>query len=236
MTKPKSEMRLGDRMKMYEEVKPSLLLSRVPVIIRVDGKAFHSYCRKLNKPFDLQFMGAMDKAAIALCKEIQGAKLAYIQSDEISVLLTDYDTLYQTPWMGYVRDKMVSISASCTTANFNMERYIQTNSLHWAMFDSRVFNCPIDEVCNYFIWRQQDTVRNSIHSLARSLYSQKQLQGKNSSELQELCFVKGHNWNDLDASIKRGRCVVYNSEVSKWEVDSNIPTFTQDREYVEKYI
>lgn len=246
----KAEMSLGDRMKYYEKTNSPQLISRCPVILRCDGRSWHTFCRQFNKPYDLDLINLLNEAAIALCEEIQGAKLAFIQSDEISILITDYDTLYQSPWFGYKGYKMTSISAAQVSVRFyrrfiyhlikqvgtNLEGALEilADDSKETMFDSRVYNLPEDEVCNYFIWRQQDWTRNSIQMLSRSLYSQKQLQNKNTKQLQEMCFQKGHNWNDLPTFIKRGRCIVYKD--SKWQVDNEIPIFTQDRAYIENLL
>jgi len=108
-----------------------------------------------------------------------------------------------------------------------------------ALFDSRAFNIPKEEVCNYFIWRQQDASRNSIYMLARSLFSHKELQGLNGKQLQDKMFEeKGVNWNDLPTRDKRGMCFYKGNTVEDrgWNPDENIPIFTQDRDYIEKFI
>ncbi len=191
----------------YEDRYRFQLTRRTPVIIRIDGKAFHTYTRGLNKPFDEELIEDMQKTTEFLCKNIQGAKLGYTQSDEISILLIDYDTLTTEGWFDYNIQKIVSVSASITTAIFNRLRVLRGKD-NLAYFDSRVFNIPIDEVSNYFLARQKDAVRNSISMLAQSLYSHKQLEGKNMSDMQEMCFQKGYNWNDLEYYKKRGSTIL----------------------------
>ena len=230
---------LGDRMKGYYESRTkSLLPRRTYTIIRIDGKAFHTYTRGLERPFDDKLIMDMDITASYLCNNIQGAKMAFVQSDEISILLTDFDRLQTDAWFDGNIQKITSISASLATAKFNELR--PDNGL--ALFDSRVFTIPSPiEVENYFIWRQQDTVRNSISSVAQSLYSSKELHKVNVSEMQELCFKKGVNWNNFDAKKKRGRLIVKEyydkdgAERSRW-VSIAPPTFTQDREELTKLI
>ena len=184
---------LGDRMKSsYENRTKYYLPRRTYTIIRIDGKAFHTYTRGLERPFDLKLISDMDETAAFLCKNIQGAKLAFVQSDEISILLTDFETINIDAWFDGNIQKIVSVSASIATAKFSELRPGKI-----AMFDSRVFSIPSKtEVMNYFIWRQQDTVRNSISSVAQYLYSPKELHGKNTDQMQELCFQKGINWNN----------------------------------------
>jgi len=174
---------LGDRMKVnYESRTKTLLPRRTYSIIRIDGKAFHTYTRGLERPFDKQLVEDMNATAICLCSEIQGAKFAFVQSDEISILLTDFDKLTTSAWFDGSIQKIVSVSASIATAVFN-----QIRAGKQAMFDSRVFTIPSrTEVENYFIWRQQDATRNSISSVAQSLYSHRELNTKSVSVMQDM--------------------------------------------------
>lgn len=271
---------LGDRMKsFYEGRTKTLLPRRTYTIIRIDGKAFHTYTKGLNRPFDDGFVEDMDLTAAYLCKNIQGAKFAFVQSDEISILLTDFDKLQTDAWFDGNVQKMVSVSASMATAKFNQLRFRRSllenqvnfydklkvdfeianqkdgifnkstalqsnqkcfNDCKLAEFDSRAFTIPsATEVENYFIWRQQDTVRNSISSVAQSLYSHKELNGVKTDQMQEMCFQKGVNWNDIDPKLKRGRLIVRmveeGSERSRW-VSTGSPTFTQERECLDSLI
>jgi tRNA(His) 5'-end guanylyltransferase len=225
---------LGDRMKDFYENRTRIYLPRrTYTIIRVDGKSFHTYTKGLQRPFDEKLINDMDETAAYLCKNIQGAKCAFVQSDEISILLTDFDNLNTDAWFDGNIQKITSISASLATAKFNELRPGKI-----AIFDSRVFTIPSNvEVENYFIWRQQDTVRNSIQSVAQSLFSHKELENKNGNQLQEMIFQKGINWNDYPAKMKRGRLIVKDesnesipvSNRSVW-VSKEAPTFTQERE------
>jgi len=209
----------------YESRSRTYLTRRTPVIIRLDGKAFHTYTRGLNKPFDEGLIEDMQRTAVFLCENIQGAKCAYVQSDEISILVTDYDQLNTDAWFDYNVQKMTSISASLATGIFDRLRIqrvlenednIETHlcDLEFpaiANFDSRCFNIPKEEVSNYFLARQKDAVKNSISMLAQSLYSHSELNKKNGEQQQEMCFQKGHNWNDLHWSKKRGSFIVKNT-------------------------
>lgn len=112
---------LGDRMKGYENSYRVYLPKRMPVIIRVDGKAFHSFTKGFKRPFDDMLISCMQTTAIRLCNQIEGAKLAYVQSDEISILLTNNDTIETEPWFGNNLQKLVSIAASMATLAFNRE-------------------------------------------------------------------------------------------------------------------
>jgi tRNA(His) 5'-end guanylyltransferase len=226
---------LGDRMKSYYEDRFRVNLPRrTNILIRLDGKAFHTYTKGLKRPFDDDFSSDMDETTRFLCENIQGAKIGYVQSDEISILITDYETLDTSPWFDNNLQKMCSVSASLATAKFNQLRMqrafsnidvdplkhgptaydmtISSNVLNkkLATFDSRVFIIPeAEEVVNYFIWRQQDATRNSISMAAQSEFSTKQLHGKSGSQMQDMMFTeKGVNWNDYPFRFKRGAAIV----------------------------
>lgn len=245
---------LGDRMKGYELVSRHRLVRRTPVVLRVDGKAFHTLTRGLDKPWDAGFMEAMQGVAMALCENIQGAQLAYGQSDEVSVLLTDYATHDTQAWFDYSVQKTTSVAASIATAEFGAVFrgwYPKVQAPAW--FDARVFNLPKEEVVNYFLWRQQDATRNSIQGLAQSQFSHRELQGLNCKELQEKLFTeRGLNWNDTPTAQKRGYCVRRAAGAWRdaagaptdnalqavaadtwWQVDTAIPVFSEDRAYIE---
>lgn len=210
MTQHKKDS-LGDRMKAQYEVRSQTYLPRrTYAIIRLDGKAFHTYTRGLQRPFDEGFMRDMDETAIALMAHVQGAKVAYVQSDEISIVLTDFDQVTTDAWFDGNVQKIVSISASIATANFNAQR----PKGGMAFFDSRVFIIPDPvEVENYFIWRQQDATRNSIQMAAQSMFSHGSTQNQDCNVLQERMFTeKGVNWNDYPDGFKRGRAVVKRNE------------------------
>lgn len=276
---------IGDRMKNnYENITRYYLTRRMPVIIRIDGKAFHTFTRGFKKPFDDILVKAMQDTMKYLCENIQGCVLGYTQSDEISLVLTDYAELTTDAWFGNNLQKMCSVSASMATLSFNkffsgrvqefmsdccddLDGYIfpekkneydnaakvYFNKFNAAMFDSRVFTIPREEVCNYLIWRQQDATRNSILSVGQANFSQKELHGKSCNNIQDMLMLqKGINWNDYYTTLKRGSCCIkaddslteYDevgnicgyTERSKWVIDNEIPIFIHDRNYVEKLI
>lgn len=268
---------LGNRMKLfYEDRTRYYLPRRTYTILRLDGRSFHTYTKGLNKPFDEGLIQDMDETACYLCKNIQGAKFGFVQSDEISILLTDFDKIGTDAWFDGNIQKMASIAASMATAKFNQLRTtrqlkeiaIKKNTQYFpaslqndmipieslenvklAEFDARVFTIPSKtEVANMMVWRQQDTVRNSISSVAQSLYSHKELNGKNTNEMQEMIFQKGINWNDYAPKYKRGR-FIFKQEVdletefvsvdkaqfsykrTRW-VSGECPIFTQDMNFL----
>ncbi|MDA3779460.1 MAG: tRNA(His) guanylyltransferase Thg1 family protein [Bacteroidales bacterium] len=250
---------LGDRMKeLYENRTRILLPRRTYTIIRIDGKCFSSYTKGCEKPFDMGLVDDMNETAKYLCKNIQGAEIGFVQSDEISILLTDFATHQTEAWFDGNIQKIVSVAASMATAKFNQLRFIrlwnETNIPSdqpvepidlWnklAEFDARTFTIPSKtEIMNYFIWRQQDTVRNSISSVAQDLYSTKELDGKNMSVQQEMIFQKGINWNNYDSVLKRGRFIFkerydkQGTERTRW-VAGECPTFSKEPEFLDKFI
>jgi tRNA(His) 5'-end guanylyltransferase len=244
---------LGDRMKKYEKTTQSSLLGRSATIIRLDGKAFHTYTRKINKendpsmindPFSEKLHTAMCLTMEALGSQIQNAKFGYTQSDEISILLCDWDKLTTDPWYGGNIQKTVSVSAAIATANFNFHigqlfPDIPYTPANFALFDSRVFNVPMSEVANYFVWRQQDATRNSINMLGQHHFSHNQLHKKNTSQVQDMLMLeKCVNWNNLHTWKKRGSCYTtrLGGDRQTKGIERNIPIFTQDRDYIEQYL
>jgi tRNA(His) 5'-end guanylyltransferase len=217
---------LGQRMKSQYEVRTKYFLPRrTYTIIRLDGKAFHTYLRGFKKPYDENLMSCMDITTKNLCKQIQGAKFAYVQSDEISILLTDFEKETTDAWFDGNIQKIVSVSASMATGFFN--NIIKTDKI--AFFDSRTFIIPDHtEVENYFIWRQKDAIRNSIQMTAQSLYSHKELNNKSQSDLQEMIFKKGQNWNDMIEGFKRGRTIIKRED--NWILEC--PDFIKDRQFL----
>lgn len=272
---------LGDRMKTYEAVSRFYLTRRMPVIIRLDGKAFHTFTRGMKKPCDPILTKTMQKTMKALCENIQGCVLGYTQSDEITLVLVDYQTIDSCAWFDNQVQKMASVSASMATMYFNkffreeFDELVEDQSMAWnvsedeykyadtlytkldkAMFDARVFNLPREEVINCLIWRQQDATRNSIQAAGQYYFSHKELQGKTCNDIQDMLFLKkGVNWSEDYATVfKRGSCCikvpameafsidkngnVVEKEIirSHWEIDTEIPIFTQDRDYINSLV
>lgn len=232
------------RMKEYEMPTKLVLPKRMPMIIRVDGRSFHQFLRTADKPLDEKVKIAMDNVAVELVEHIEGAVFAYVQSDEVSVLVINYKTLDYSPWFGNELQKIVSISASIATSAFNDKwKELNPGNKGNAMFDSRVFVIPKEEVCNYFVWREKDWSRNSVQMVARSKFSHSKLYGKTGEEMQEMLFKeKGINWSELPTWQKRGRAV-YKEQHGEGaatrtniKIDNEIPVFTQDRQFIEKYV
>ena len=221
---------LGDRMKQnYERPAQHYLTRRTPVVIRIDGRAFHTFTRNFPKPFSMKFMDSMITAATIVAGEMQGFKLGYIQSDEASFLLTDYDDLQTQPWFGYKQSKIESVSASIMTAAFaRCMRLAGVTDL--ATFDARAFNVPEDEVVNYFLWRAQDWARNSLNMYAQSFASHPLLQGKNAADMHEMLHTVGRNWTTDLTGEERNGTFLANGE---WLIEI-LPTFTAINELWEQ--
>lgn len=210
---------LGNRMKdNYESRSKIKLLRKTPVIIRLDGKAFHSL--KLEKPFDDRFKHVMVETAKYLFDNVQGCKFAYTQSDEISLLLLDDDNLNTDAWFDWNVQKLTSVSASMASVVFNNHGW-NTIGVSHALFDSRAFNIPDHEVLNYFRWRYMDWVRNSVSMLAQAHYSHKELHKKSQSDMHEMLHEKGINWANLDPSWKNGTMIYRKGRETKTEGDFN---------------
>lgn len=234
---------LGVRMKtFYEQISKTKLMRRCPVALRIDGKAFHTFTRGFQKPFDEVLIKSMQETMKYLCENIQGCVLGYTQSDEITLILVDYKKLTSSAWFDYEVQKLCSIAASMATMAFNkaFEKNVKSFDLllayndygddteenrklldiynkavdKGAMFDCRCFNIPKEEVTNLIYWRQLDASRNSIQMVGQANFSHKELQNKSCNEIQDMLMTqKGINWNDLPIYQKRGSCCVRNKIV-----------------------
>lgn len=275
---------LAERMKGYEKRNRYYLQRRMPVILRLDMRAGHSFTKGFKRPFDEVFIKSMQNTAKYLCENIQNCKLSYQQSDEITLLLVDYDKLNTDCFFDYRVDKLCSIAASMATMAFNkfFEKYVNEYRFSkwdgiskyedgtWgyiqtllnavdkgAMFDTRCFNIPKEEVTNNFYWRQLDASRNSIQMVGQANFSHKELQNKSCNDIQDMLMTqKDINWNDLPIYQKRGSCCVRNKIVietdsvmttaqlrdaskseNEWIIDVDIPIFKgKGREYIDRLV
>ena len=234
---------LGDRQKQYEEVQKHYLVPKMPFIIRIDGKAFHTYTRGFVKPFDNVMGAAMKRTMQSLCEDIPGAVFGYTQSDEITIVCKYTDRIKSQAWFGGRVEKIIAITASKATKYFNkyfrdeVDAFISegealslAQSIHnreimkphlkaidkGAEFDSRVFNIPEWDCINNVIWRQQDAIRNSVEMVGHANFSAKQLNKVNCEGIKEkLKAEKGIDWErDFTPYQKRGACC-YKQEEEK---------------------
>lgn len=284
---------IGIRMKGYEQIAKFGLIRRMPVAIRIDGRAFHTFTRGMKKPFDKVLIKSMQETMKYLCENIQNCVIGYTQSDEITLIMVDYKELNTSAWFDNEIQKICSISASMATMAFN--RAFEKNVNEWgrrifldhedegctddgisedlwnllevykkaiekgAMFDSRCFNVPKEEVTNLIYWRQLDATRNSIQMVAQANFSHKELQCQSCNMLQnKLLTERDINWNDFPTTYKRGSCCVRNSYVigtrelpsgdkieevtirdmtqsqRAWIIDNEIPIFKgEGRKYID---
>lgn len=230
---------LGDRMKGYENITRNHLISRMPVILRLDGRAFHTFTKGFDKPYDTTFAKAMGLTMKYLCENIQGCVLGYTQSDEITLVLVDYQGFNTSSWFDNNIQKIVSVAASMATLEFNIKLSELMFDYSWmgATFDCRAFNVPKEEVTNCVLFRQNDAIRNSIQALGQAYFSHKELHGKNAEDIITMVKEKtGILWNKLPIEQQRGMCCIKDDE-GHWVVDYNIPIFKgEGREYIEKLI
>lgn len=257
---------IGFRMKKYEYITRTHLIPKLPVIIRVDGRAFHTFTRGFEKPFDTVLVSSMQQTMKYLCENIQGCVLGYTQSDEISLALIDYQNINSAAWFDYNIQKCASIASSMATLAFNrafslgvynyaieaVKRNVEWTTDEYydrlmeaqrrgAMFDARAFNLPKEEVCNYFYWRQLDAERNSIQMVGQSQFSHGELHGKSCEKIKEmLVSQRCIRWVDYPEHLQRGSCCVKREVVEsdhlKWIIDENIPIFVQNRAYIDDLV
>jgi len=200
---------LGDRMKMYEAAEAGRrLLPLLPVVARIDGRAFHSFTRGMRRPYDPDCAAAMIETTLRLVEETQ-ACMGYTQSDEITLTWHAPDFKSQIWFDGRVH-KMVSQLAAHATLHFYLAiaQRLPEYARRLPTFDARVWTVPNrTEAANVFVWREWDATKNSISMAASAYYSDAELRGMSGSEKQELLFRRGINWNDYPAHFKRGTYV-----------------------------
>ena len=233
---------LGTRMKeFYEKIPQTKLMRRTPVAIRIDGKAFHTFTKGFDKPFDRILMNSMQATMKYLCENIQGCVFGYTQSDEITLILIDYQTFETAAWFDYEVQKLCSVAASMATMAFNEAFYneweeynrwcyesgfaededrelseIYRNKIFKATFDARCFNIPKEEVGNLIYWRQLDAIRNSIQMVGQHYFSHKELQGKSCIDIRTMLHVeKNINWNTYPIDCQHGAaCIKVEEELN----------------------
>ena len=253
---------IGNRMKEYEKVSRNFLVRRTPVAIRLDMRAGHTFTKGFRKPFDEYFTSAMEATMLQLCENIQGCIFGYTQSDEITLILQDYKTIKTDAWFEYNVQKLTSISASMATLYFNRafhsnvmeynEQFYYNRDVHiederyydalnsalenGAVFDSRAFNIPKEEVTNLIYWRQLDAMRNSVLSVGQAHYSHRTLENKSCKDIKEMLIADGMPWEDITIADQHGRACYHDEEIN-WVIDEAMPILKgEDREYLEKYI
>jgi len=216
-----STITLGDRMKMYENIQSKLRFDQTkPLYCRIDGRNFSKFTKGMQKPFDKAMSMIMIEVTKHLVKET-GAIIGYTQSDEISLIIYSDDYKKQTFFNGKIQ-KIVSIVSSLTTSFFNskLNQYLPEKTNQLALFDCRAWSMPtLEEAANVILWREFDATKNSISMASRCYYSHKALYKKNGSEMQEMLFDKGINWNDYPDFFKRGIFIQRQQVCRKFSTD-----------------
>jgi tRNA(His) guanylyltransferase len=244
---------LEDRMKGYENIWRTAMPKRLPVAVRVDGRAFHTFTRGMDKPYDEILAKSMEATLLALCKEIEGAVIGYWQSDEITIILRNDQTFETQAWFDNSVQKCASMAAAIATRAFNRaflelsepqaEKYAKQRKT-LALFDARVFILPKEEACNCLLWRQQDAIRNSIEGTAQANFPQKAINGLDCEALKaKLSKEKGIDWDTLPPVRKWGECALKeDAEIDdgkggktirkKWSLDGGKTLFSKSQDAI----
>lgn len=227
-----------------------------PCIVRVDGRAFSKLAKPFDRPFDDVFVGAMDDVAVALATNVDDCVLAYVQSDEVSLVLDAPEG--RTPWFSWRVQKLTSVTASIASVTFQKamlvadDRHARTVRETPVAFDARAFSLPADAVADYLVWRQTDATRNAISQAAYHVVGAKATKGLRCDEMQEALFESGVNFDDYPPRLKRG-AVAFRETYEKlgtdprtgervpcirhrWVLDDEPPIFARDAEYLERLL
>lgn len=225
------KMNLGDRMKLYESFETKRrLYPKLPCVARMDGICFHSFCRKLKRPYDERLSALMIELTLQLTKEFN-VNCAYTQSDEISLGWNLEDFESEMFCNGKIL-KLNSHLAAKTSVKFNylLPDFFPEKTKDKACFDARIITLPnVVEAANMFLWRELDAARNSVQMAGRAYFSHKQLYGKNGSQIQEMLFQeKQINWNDYPSAFKRGTFILRRKVMEKPDL-TKVPEKYRDK-------
>jgi tRNA(His) guanylyltransferase len=203
---------LGDRMKRYEmEEAGRRLMPRLPILARLDGRAFHTFTKGLKRPYDERFSLCMHLTMRDLVEEWD-PDLAYTQSDEITLFWLNDEKFEPMQFDGRIH-KLVSLLAADASVSFYQHALLNLPAKLESVrgkkprpkLDCRVWQVPnIEEAYHSFLWREQDATRNSLSMAAQSVYTHRELHQQKRADLHELLFQKGINWNDYPTFFKRG--------------------------------
>lgn len=236
---------LSQKCNYYRTLADHRLLPNSYVLVTIDGRSFsHKIKKKFNLPYDENFVYMMDETAKYVCKNVQGCKFAYVQSDEISFILTDFDTPTTDAFFGNRLCKIQSIIASMATSKFNnLMTQFQLENLSYDKlkdgfysvndairvvsemplyeFDCRAWNVPsYNDVFAHFLWRQIDCVRNSKQVAAQTYIPHKELLNKDTDEqIKKLKEDKAIDWHEYEDGYKYGRFVYKITEMKMIDGD-----------------
>ena len=166
-----TQLQLNERMKMYEDIESKrILIPKLPICVRVDGKGFSKFTKDMIRPFDKNFTDSMIETMKFLIEETD-AIIGYTQSDEISLILSDI----KEPFFKGRISKLNSIIASIATAKFNELIHKHYPNKPLAFFDCRVWNVPNRlEAANVLLWRYLDCIKNSISMASYIIFDEKE--------------------------------------------------------------
>jgi len=195
---------LAKRIKAFQAESDYRLPTRGYTILQLDGQAFHTWTKGFEKPFDARFVNAMNETAIEVMKNVSNVRFAFVQSDEINILLTDFERGNTQAYFANRIQKVVSTSAALASAS--LTRAFPEKSL--ATFDARFFAVPTKEdVADFFIWRQADAIKNSVRSVGHSHFSSRALHGKNTSDAKAMLTELGDPWEGYSEDLRQGRLI-----------------------------
>ena len=223
-----TDLTLKERMKALQSERDYRLDDDSYILCHIDGRAFSKMIKKkFRLPFDDDFMRMMDDTASYVCANVQGAKLAYVQSDEITIVITNFkvedgEVLKGSSFFDYRLCKLQSIIASLATAKFNQLYALrilgmdsdksynqQLREMPLIQFDCKCWD--VKEYNDMFAWfkfRQNDCIRKSKQQFAQAYCPHKELLNKNADEQVAYCKLKtGKDWTELQGKYKYGRLV-----------------------------
>ena len=213
---------LGDRMKGYEMAEAGrMCMPGLPIMLRLDGKAFHTFTKGLKRPYDERLTNLMIDTTKYLVEKTN-AVVGYTQSDEISLCLYTADPNTELFYNGRTQ-KLCSVVTSMATRYFNknLPKALPEKVDADADFDCRVWNVPtLMEAANVFVWRELDATKNAISMAAQHYFSHKELQNKHGGEMQEMLFsVHGINFDTYPSFFKRGSYIRRVKKMTKFSVE-----------------
>lgn len=195
---------LGIEQKKYESMRLERMMPMIPIIARLDGKAFHTFTKGLNRPFDINLQLCMQNTMLVLSEKFN-VDLAYTQSDEISLVW--YNTKPEKIIFDGRSDKYTSLLAATAAVAFYKEllKFLPTKVNEVPIFDCRVFQVPNQQIVfENIVWRWMDARKNSVSMLASSHFSDKDLHGKSTKQRKEMLCDIGVYWDNLTDACKTG--------------------------------
>lgn len=209
MAKIYDSYKIGDELKALEQIEAGRKADNLkPLMVRLDGKAFHTLTKGLIRPFDIRLSNLMIDTTKYLVEQTQ-AIIGYTQSDEISLYYENSEELQSYLFNGKYQ-KLCSVLAGMASAYFSKELSLRIpeKSDTLGIFDCRVWNVDTHElVYENFKWRQLDAIKNSISMAAQAQFKHNELNGLNSKQKKELLININKPWEDEPDFFKYGTFV-----------------------------